>query len=182
MNETIDIPLSKNKLLLAIVISAVFVLAGIWLFLYADSFQDNPVRLFRNPLVVKGVGVIGVLFFGALGIIGLKKVSDKKVGLRIDDKGITDNSNAASAGLIEWDDITEIFTKQVMTTKFLMIKVKDPEKYIARAQGGMKAKLMQSNMKMYGTPLAVTSNTLKYDFGVLEQLIQTAYRQHKNPA
>ena len=67
-----------------------------------------------------------------------------------------------------------------MSTKFLLINVTDPEKYIGKAKSGMKAKLMRSNMKMYGTPLSITSNTLKYDFGELEQLIQTEFDRNKN--
>ena len=120
-------------------------------------------------MVVKGVGILGILFFSATGILGFKKLFDKKVGLIIDSNGITDNSNASSVGLIEWNDITDIITKQVMSTKFLLINVANPEKYIEKAKSGMKTKLMRSNMKIYGTPLSITSNTLKYDFGELEK-------------
>ena len=67
-----------------------------------------------------------------------------------------------------------------MSTKFLLINVTNPEKYIGKAKNRMKAKLMRSNMKIYGTPLSITSNTLKYDFGKLEQLIQTEFERNKN--
>ena len=130
-------------------------------------------------MVVKGVGILAILFFGATGIFGFRKLFDKKVGLIIDSNGITDNSNASSVGLIEWNDITDIITKQVMSTKFLLINVNDPEKYIGKTKNAMKAKLMRSNMKMYGTPLSITSNTLKYDFEELKKLIQTEFERKK---
>ena len=180
MTEKIEIPLSKNKLFLGIGGSILFVVLGVWLFLNADGFQEYSMRLLRNPMVIKGAGILAILFFGATGIYGFRKLFDKKVGLIIDSNGITDNSNASSVGLIEWNDISEIKTQQVMSTKFLLINVTDPEKYIGKVKSGMKARLMRTNMKMYGTPLSITSNTLKYDFEKLEQLIQTEFERNNN--
>ncbi|AUC75528.1 STM3941 family protein [Olleya sp. Bg11-27] len=180
MKEKIEIPLSKNKLILGLGASVLFVVLAIWMFLNANYFQEHPFKLLRTPIVIKSIGVLGVLIFGATGIFGIKKLFDKKVGLTIDSTGITDHSNASSIGLIEWKDISSVITKQVLSTKFLLINVIAPEKYIGKAQNGMKAKLMQSNMKMYGTPLSITSSTLQYDFEDLEKLILTEFDRHKN--
>lgn len=180
MNDIIEIPISKNKLILGIGGSILFVILGIWAYINAYEFHDSVIMIFRNPLIIKGFGILGILFFGATGIYGINKVFDKKVGLRIDSIGITDNSNASSIGLIEWNDITEIRTKQVMSTKFLLIDIVNPEKYIDKARNNAKAKLMKTNMKFYGTPLSITSNTLKYNFEKLEKLIQTEFEKNKN--
>ncbi len=101
---------------------------------------------------------------------GIKKLFDKRIGLIVDRDGITDNTNAASVGLINWTDITGIKTEQIMSTKFLLIYTSNPDKYLERVKG-LKRKLMQGNMKMYGTPLSIPSNTLKYNFDKLEKLI-----------
>jgi len=180
MEEKIEIPISKNKLFLGIGGSILFVILGFWILTNLSDFENKGIRIFRNPIVLKGAGISAVLFFGATGIYGVKKLFEKKVGLIIDSNGITDNSNASSVGLIEWNDISEIKTQQVMSTKFLLINVVNPEKYIEKAKSGMKAKLLRSNMKMYGTPLSITSNTLKCDFGELEKLIETEYDRNKN--
>jgi len=180
MIKKIEIQISKNKLFLGIGASILFVILGIELFINANDFQNNSIGMLRNPMIIKSIGIIASLFFGTTGIYGLKKIFDKKAGLIIDEKGITDNSNASSIGLIEWNDITEIKTKQVMSTKFLLIEVKNPEEYIKKAKNRMKAKLMKTNMKMYGTPLSITSNTLKYNFEKLEHLIQTELKKYKN--
>lgn len=180
MKNKIEIPLSKNKLFLGIGGSILFVILGVWLFNNSTEFQDFIIPFMRNPTVIKSIGIIGMLFFGATGIYGIKKIFDKKVGLIIDENGITDNSNASSIGLIEWNDITEIKTEQVMSTKFLLIKVENPEKYIGKAKNRIKANLMRVNMNMYETPLSITSNTLKFDFGELEKLIQTEFEKNKN--
>ena len=124
-------------------------------------------------------GIFVILFFGTTGIYGVKKLFDKKVGLTIDLNGITDNSSALSIGLINWNDILEIRTMQVKSTKFLLIDIINPEKYIGKANNIMQAKLMKVNMNMCGTPLSITSNTLKYDFDELEKLIQTEFSRNK---
>ena len=162
MKEKIEIPISKNKLYLIVTSSLLFVIAGIWLFLNSNEFEKiTTIKYLGNPILIKSIGIISVLFFGATGKYGIRKMFDNKPGLIIDSTGITDNSNASSVGLIEWNDISDIITKQIMSTKFLLINVTNPEKYIGKAKSGMKAKLMRSNMKMYGTPLSITSNTLK---------------------
>ena len=179
MSDRIEIPLSKKKILLLLFATIAFVACGIWIATNPEMFIPNIFRI-TNPEIIRIGGIAGILFFGAGGIYGIKKLFDKKFGLIIDANGITDNSNASSIGLIEWNDISEIRTKQVMSTKFLLIDIVNPEKYIAKAKNGIQAKLMKANMNIYETPLSITSNTLKYDFGKLEKLIQTEFKKNKN--
>jgi hypothetical protein len=167
----IEIPLSNTKLLLGICGSILFIVLGIWIFTQANEFQSMPFRILRNPMVIKTIGIASILFFALTGVYGIKKMSDNKVGLTIDDNGIIDNTNATSIGLIKWSDITEIKTEQVMSTKFLLIYTSDPARILGKVKG-VKRKLMAGNMKMYGTPLSITSNTLKYNFNDLEKLLK----------
>ncbi len=165
MNK-VEIPLSKTKLLLGIGGSILFIVVGIYLF---TTLADEQTRF--NPILVKGVGIASILFFSVAGIYGIKKMFDNNIGLTIDDIGIIDNTNATSIGLIKWADIIEIKTEQVMSTKFLLIYTSDPNRILEKVKG-MKRKLMEGNMKMYGTPLSITSNTLKYNFNDLEKLLK----------
>ncbi|SHJ25073.1 hypothetical protein SAMN04488096_1202 [Mesonia phycicola] len=179
MNNKIEIPLSKKKIILLLLAAIAFVAGGIWIATNPERFIPNIFRV-TNPEIIRICGITGILFFGAAGIYGIKKLFDKKVGLIIDSNGITDNSNASSIGLIEWNDISDIRTKQVMSTKFLLIDIVNPEKYIGKAKSGIQARLMKANMNMYETPISITSNTLKYAFGELEELIQIEYKRNKN--
>jgi hypothetical protein len=179
MNETIEIPLSKKKITLLLLASIAFVAAGIWITINPEIFIQNIFRI-TNPQIIRIGGIAGILFFGAGCIYGIKKLFDKKIGLIIDSNGITDNSNASSIGLIEWNDISEIRIKQVMSTKFLLIDIVNPDKYIGKAKNGVQTKLLKANMNMYDTPLSITSNTLKYDFEELEKIIQTEFKKIKN--
>jgi hypothetical protein len=171
----IEIPLSKTKIFLLVIGSVAFVVFGILFILNPDTFLTP---IFRSPSLLRLLGVAAVLFFGGTGIYGFRKLFDKKIGLIIDETGITDHTNASSVGLIEWADITGIETAEVMSTKFLLIFTLDPEKYLNRVQG-FKRKLMQGNMKMYGTPLAITSNTVNYNFNDLEKLIKDSLMEQQ---
>jgi len=111
---------------------------------------------------------------------GFNKLFDKIVGVIIDSNGIADNTNMTSIGLIEWNDISAIRTKRVMSTKFLLIDVVNPEKYIRKVKNKIQSQLMKTNLRDYDTPLSITTNTLKYNLKKLEKLIQTEFNKNKN--
>lgn len=183
MNNRIEISLSKKKIIFLLIASIGFVVFGIWFVYDPQNFVSDYIiryRMFNNPEMIRIIGIMATVFFGTGVFYGIKKLLDKKVGLIIDSNGITDNSNASSIGLIEWNDISDIRTEQVMSTKFLLIDIVNPEKYIGKAKNGIQARLMKANMNMYETPLSITSNTLNYDFEELEKLIQTEYKRNKN--
>lgn len=161
MNSEIKIPLNKFKISLLTIGSILFVIAGyfmLWNF----------------------IGIIAIIFFGATGVYGLAKLFDSKTGLKIDSNGITDNSNATSIGLIKWKDIYQIRSEQVASEKFIMIDLIDPDKYLDKVKNGLKKRLMKTNMRMYGTPISITSRTLKYNFLELERILRTEFERNKN--
>jgi hypothetical protein len=173
----IEIPLSKTKLLFGIGGSILFVILGIY---FLTTVADQLTGF--NPTMLKSVGVACMLFFGGTGIYGIMKMFDKTIGLTIDENGIIDNTNASSIGLIKWTDITAIKTEQVASTKFLLIYTANPDFYLDKVKG-FKRKLMEGNNRMYGTPLSITSNSLKYNFNDLEKIINdrlNKQRESKN--
>jgi len=54
----------------------------------------------------------------------------------------------------------------------------DPNGILEKVKG-MKRKLLAGNMKMYGTPLSITSNTLKYNFNDLEKLLKDRLNEQR---
>ena len=172
--DQIEIPLSKTKLWLGIVGSFIFLIIGIWML--ASNISSNR----YNPLIIKVVAIVAIIFFGACGIFLVKKLFDKESGLIISKKGIFDNTSGVSIGLIIWDDIVDIRVQQIMANKFITIHVKDPEKYIGKAKNKMMARIMKSNMNMSGTPISISSNTLKYNFKNLNKLLIESYKKYKS--
>ncbi|MCG9792662.1 STM3941 family protein [Flavobacterium algicola] len=174
MNK-IEIPLSRTKLTLTIVGAFSFVFFGIVFIINPDKFITP---FLRSPELVRIVGIIASLLFTILGIYGIIKLFDKTVGLTVDENGITDNTNASSVGLIKWSEITEIKAEKVMSTKFLLIFTKNPNKFLEK-KSGIKRKILQGNMKMYGTPISITSTTLKYKFDDLNNLLVEKLREQR---
>ncbi len=176
MGHKIAIELSKKKLVVFLIAGVVFVIIG---YLGAVKPECFVSPVFRSQEIIRVSGIAGVCFFG-IGIIFItKKLFDNKPGLIIDKFGITDNTNATSIGLIEWDDITMVERKQIMSTKFLLLHVKNPEKYIERGKNGISKRAIQMNFRTYGTPISITSNSLKINFEELEVLITREFKRSR---
>lgn len=177
MGCKIEIELSKKKLILLLIAGVVFVIVG---YLGAVKPGDFVSPLFRSPEIIRISGIAGACFFG-IGIVFIAhKLFDNKPGLIIDQYGITNNTNATSLGLIEWNDITGIEVQQVMSTKFLILHTNNPEKYIKRAKNFISRRAMETNAKTYGSPLSITSNSLKISFEELEALIKKEFGRNNN--
>ncbi|NRS90341.1 hypothetical protein HNQ02_003281 [Flavobacterium sp. 7E] len=166
MNK-IEISLNKTKLALSILGAFSIVFFGILFIINPDIFVSP---FLRSAELVKIIGIIGVLLFSILGVFGVKKLLDKKAGLTIGENGITDNTNSSSVGFIKWDDITDIKAEQFMSIKFLLIFTHDPNE-ILKETSGIKRKILQGNIKKYGTPILITSTNLKCDFDDLNKLL-----------
>lgn len=168
------IALSKNKIFLLILGSCAFVVLGIWL-LSLDEVTIHSQRRFGSPLLVHGVGIVSIVFFGVIGAFGVKKLFNNKPGLVLNSSGVIDNSSGVSAGLIPWSEILSAETYEIHKQKMLIIKVRNPQKYIEQG-GALKRALNNANHKMCGSPIAITSNTLKVDFSELLSLFEE-YKQ-----
>lgn len=174
-NGIVEIPLSKKKMIFGLCGSLVFVAIGIWFIAWPDSLKGS---LIRNPTVLFIVGLACIIFFGICAFFYAKMLSDVKPGLIIDAEGITDHSSGVAAGRIPWEDIGQIKTAKVFGQSFVMLIAKDPLKYIDREKSLIKKKTMQMNYKSYGSPLAISANSLKIGFDELHKIIQEKYSQH----
>ncbi|WP_242009084.1 STM3941 family protein [Robertkochia solimangrovi] len=168
--------MSRNKILLQILGCILFVSLGIHFILNPEVYMRG--ILGKKPVIITA-GIAAVLFFGLCLIFIVKKLFDKNAGLIIDEKGITDNSNATSVGLIAWEDITEIHTLEIVKTRMLILETDKPEKYIERAKGMVAKRAMKTNYESYGSPISIISTTLKINFRDLEKTVLEAYNQHK---
>ncbi|MEB8327731.1 hypothetical protein OO009_00060 [Flavobacteriaceae bacterium KMM 6897] len=176
MKDKIEIQLSKTKILLLLIGAIAFVVFGILFILNPEKFQSP---IFRNPETIRIAGIASVTIFGLCLIFIARKLFDNKVGLTIDQNGITDYSNATSVGLIEWADITNIRTVHVASTKILMLETDKPEKYIERAKNGISKRALNANHKTYGSPLSIISHSLKIKYDDLEKLIREEFEKRK---
>jgi hypothetical protein len=172
----IEIPLSKKKMTWGLIISIIFIGAGIWM-IFSPPEKNH--LLFGNSTFLFVAGLTSVLFFGLTAIVIVKKIPDNKAGLIINDEGIFDNSNGVSTGLVLWTDIKEIKVAQVMSQKFLMFIVNNPQDYIDRQTNTLKKKGMQMNLNFYGSPISISANALTTNFDNLYGLLQQKFNEKK---
>lgn len=178
--QKIEIELSKRKLTFALVVSIFMTALSLWELSNPSKFVNF---IFVSKEVIFVAALFGVLIFSLFSYFIAKKLLDKKMGLTILQDGIIDNSSATAIGKIDWNDITEIKTRKVATTKFLMLETDKPEKYLQLAKNKFAKKNMEANNKWYGSPLAITSTGLKINFENLERLLRTefdSYNAKKN--
>jgi hypothetical protein len=162
--EEIKIPLSKNKLILTFVGAWAFVIAGLWLALFLPGADLSAVL----------AGWAGIIFFGLCGTFLSFKIFDTKPGLIINQTGILDNSSALASEWIRWEEIEGIREIQVKNQKFIQIILKDPEAHIAKHKGYVKY-LMQVNYKWYGSPVNISSISLKTNFKELRNIVEQKF-------
>jgi len=176
MEEKIEIPLSKRKISLLLVAAIGFIFFGVLFIIMPESFTS---QICRSPVVIRITGFFGITFFGVISFFLIRKLFDNRVGLKIDQYGITDNTNGTSIGLIEWKDITGVKKIQVTSNKILMLQTNKPEKYIERATNLIAKQAMKANYKMYGSPISILAQSLKISFDELETLILHEFQKRK---
>lgn len=176
----IEIPLSRKKLIRLFVFGLAFLAMGTWM-VVTDPQTSN--SLFNNP-VVKAFAGYGSLLLGIFGIyFSAKKLFSKLPGLVVDADGIHDHSSAFQFGLIPWSDITDIgeYTMQVglaSRQQFIIIAVKDPQKYIDHSSSLIKRKILETNARQYGSPIHISTQSLKTDHASLLQTLAGFFERY----
>jgi hypothetical protein len=176
MNEPIEIPLNKKKIVPHILGALVFVLLAT--VMLADAFQlkNQPV----TQAFVFLIGLAGILFFGLISIVLSAKLLKNKVGMIISDEGLIDNSSGLPAGFIPWKDIRKINFTATGYHRFLVIIVKKPGKYIERESNFLKRAAMWLNYKIAGSPIHILASFLEVDFYTLNEMIAQKRYQKKH--
>ena len=124
----------------------------------------------RDPVYVHAVGLITAVFFGSLGIAGVGKLFARRPGLKLSEAGI--HSSAVAAGFVPWSDVTGARIYTIKRSRMLVVKVRDPEKYIAIG-GTVRAWLNRANFNRCGSPIVLSSSLLAVSFDELVRLFHS---------
>jgi hypothetical protein len=116
---------------------------------------------------------LGLPFFGLAALFILSRLLSRKPALVIDASGITDNGSLVAAGFIPWSDFADAGIASVGKTRFLGIRLRDPDAYLARSNA-LKRFLVQINMQLCGYPCNIPVTTLPC---TVEELLATV-KQH----
>ena len=168
----VSIPLSKTKNVLLFLGAVAFVVGSGWIW----SIADTQTRY--SPLFAKAVAVVGASFFALCSIYASFKIFDSRPGLIIDSQGIVDNSSAVAAGRIFWHEINGLKISDIAGQRFITIEVVDAKIFVERG-GFLRRTLNAVNTKMTGSPLSISSNSLRVNFDQLVFQLTEAFEQYK---
>ena len=152
------IDLSVKNLLSYICGAFVLVVLGTWLF-SLDEETIHAFRRFHSPALVHGFGAFLVLLPGLGGLYLMRRLFGDRRGLVFNNVGIADYTSRVSAGLIPWHDIAGAEIVKLRTLTLLVIKLKEPTKYL-EGQGPLKRALLFANYRLCGSPVTISMSLL----------------------
>jgi hypothetical protein len=172
-NKEIIIKKNKIRMIVLMLPSLIFVGLGIWIAFFAPELN---IKMLNGEIAKKIIGLLSIGFFGFGVILILKKLLNEKYAVKISQKGIYDNSSAINIGLIKWENIERI---ELMNRKCIRVVVNNPEKYIERQENNRMRKIVESNYKLFGSPIHIYTNTLEIRFKKLVDLINDELAKRK---
>jgi len=178
--ESTEITTSKTKLLGLIFTSLAFIAIGLWMIIVPRT--DSVFPIYNNRLITVFFGTLDVVFFGfglfvfILQFFGYRL---KQGGFKIDNFGITDNSKKSAFGFIPWEDVKEITITKVFNKKILTIIVHNPQKYIDRQGTIMRRKAMETDYKLTGSPINISTGILNTSTDKLKSIIENKFDEYK---
>lgn len=169
----IEIPLNKTRMKIAIVLSSILILYGIYLMAFVAYSQQV-----MHPLLMIGITAAVMSIFVFSIFYNVKKIRIP-IGFVISDEGIIDNTASTELGLIRWDEMTTVKVESfALNSKALLVYVRDPKSVLDRVKG-RKGRYVRSNMKVQGTMVAVTSKALVYNFDELVKIVKDRFKEEE---
>ena len=157
--------------------SVIFVVLGIWIFINAYNFNGGIVT---NPILIKGIGVISILFFGFGIFVGIKRLIRSELALIIDSRGLNVNPKKSLDEYIEWKDILGFKEIKINSTRIIIIGVKNPNQWIEKETSPLRQKLMQFNLNNYDSPFNVGAAGLDISYKELTNKLYGYFEKFKN--
>jgi hypothetical protein len=174
---TQEIASSKTKIAVIGASALMFIVMGVWLLRLPPDYMRHWGPL-GHPYVVKAAGAGGVLFFGCVGLFALVKIFDSAPGLVLDQRGLLDRSSAVPVGFVPWRDVAGIEQFDLVDQRFVVIMLKNPEKYVAKSHPALRW-IARINTRMCGSPVMLTPNALEVDFDQLYKMIEARLAQYR---
>ena len=166
-----EIQANKKRFFLMLGLSVLFVVLGFLPFLGTGLRESRK----YVPVFYDAVFIVMIIFFGFTALIYLKMILSTKPVISISEKGICDN---ASFGMIEWEDIAGFRKVKIQKHDYVLILLKNPEKYIEKFNF-FKQKWLSLNLKQYGTPVMIHTGNLKIDQEELLNIVQKEWTEYK---
>ena len=158
---------SKGKLILCFLGSLVF--AAISLAMFMDESGDP--RTAIAPL--------GLLFSVGCVVASLFMLFSNRPGLLLNSEGFEFSGSAVNCGFVRWCDVSGFREHNVAGTRFLVVIVKDPDRFVQNARLALAA-AMKANTAMYGGPIGIASTALAIDFDELVAVFSRYFSMYQS--
>lgn len=165
--EKITIYIKERKLYIYTLVSLGIVALSANMLLSTQSPAFN-----MNVTLVKIASLITLAFFAMIFFVCMKMLIKGREGFLAGPKGIYDNSSVLSFGFIAWDDIDFIRVKKSEKILYLIIGLKDIEKF---KEDLTLSKIIEINMKLCNYPVAINSQNLRCNIYELEKTLKNMY-------
>ena len=117
------------------------------------------------------IGISGLVLSSSAGLWAVTQWLDRRPGLIVDEQGITDQSSILGVGHIPWSSVINIELRSVWSTRSIFIYVTNPEQCIERMRPNWKQHWLKRTEVSHGTPIKLSTNTLKCDFDELYRFL-----------
>lgn len=118
--------------------------------------------------------------FWIIGYIYLRK--ENFIGFFISAEGFNDISTGHRYGIVEWKDVIKIRIIKDLDhprRKYISLKIKNPQEYIAREPMQHKKRSLELKFHYYGSPICFSNRGLDCSFEELESTIHLYYNNYQ---
>ena len=175
MKEKLTFKINKLNFLITINILILLGGFGILLFIMPSFFISSFIRS-ENLIFYIGAGLV---IMCAFLLIGYLNIYIKGYGLVLSNNGIENNSNLTNVGIINWEDITKIRTKDLNKNKLILLFVKNDKKYYKTVKNPIIKLNLLAYRQFYGTSFVIEPKNIDCTFKTLKQSILESYKQSK---
>ncbi|WPO79761.1 STM3941 family protein [Flavobacterium sp. KACC 22761] len=174
--EKIELFSSKKKSFLHLIGGLLFVFIGVYLFIKSES---NISSRSPNPISIKALGIITILFFGLGAFIAIRNLIKERLILIIDENGIDVNPKKNSSGFINWNNIEGFSELKIQNQKMVLIKVNNTDYWIENEKNILKKKLIEFNFENYGSPFCLSAVSMQINHAELMKVLNENLEKYK---
>lgn len=154
IDEPLHIGIHRFKTILLILGSIAFSVIGAYM-IYRNRDMDG-----LNETILCIMGVVGILFFGGLGIPINARNLMRTAAYTLDDQGLTNHLVEGSLHFIPWKDIRSFKIQKVERTKLIIVYLRNPNEYTAELTG-IKKLLARWSQNYSGSPVALATTNAR---------------------
>ena len=126
------------------------------------------------------VGILNMLFWGGGGLYATYHFFKDKIGLKISNEGVINNSNRnLNLNLIGWENIQGFDVSKDEKVKIIIIQLKNKEKYITSFSKKSIQKKMNKNQEQYDSPAVIEADRLDMNIGSVLELLNKELKKQQ---